>query len=93
MGEFLKFTQDASEARSFDVVRKVFEIAATALKNGDAALVNGVYVSFLEKLVFGSDAEKEAMLLMPEELKEARYAILDYDKRLLGRKLEVDDRD
>jgi len=52
MGEFLNFTQDAIEARSFDVVRKSFEIATAALKSGDASLLNAIYVAFLEKLDF-----------------------------------------
>jgi hypothetical protein len=92
MGEFLNFTQGAIEARSFDVVRKSFEIATTALRSGDAALLNAIYVAFLEKLDFRSDAGKEALLMMPAELKKGRCAILDYDEKLLGRKLEVDDR-
>ena len=29
---------------------------------------------------------------MPAELKRGRYEILDYDEKLLGRKLAVDDR-
>ena len=92
MGEFLNFVQEAIEARSFDVVRKSFEIATTALKSGDAALINAIYVSFLEKLDFRSEAGKEAMVLLPPDLKKGRYAVLDYDQKLLGRKLEVDDR-
>ena len=92
MGEFLNFTQDAIEARSFDVVRKSFEIATAALKSGDASLLNAIYVAFLEKLDFRSDAGKEARLLMPAELEKGRNAILDYDQKLLSRKLEVDDR-
>ena len=92
MGEFQDFTQKAIEARSFDVVRKSFEIATTALKSGDDALLNAIYVAFLEHLDFRSDAGKEAFLLMPAELKKGRYDILDYDEKLLGRKLAVDDR-
>lgn len=92
MGEFLSFTQEAIEARSFDVVRKSFEIATTALKSGDAALLNAIYVAFLEQLDFRSEAGKEAMLLMPAELKKGRYAVLDYDEKLLGRKHVLDDR-
>lgn len=92
MAEFLNFTQEAIEARSFDVVRKSFEIAAAALKSGDNALLNAIYVSFLERLDFGSDQGKEAFLLMPAELKIGRYNILDYDEKLLGRKLATDDR-
>jgi hypothetical protein len=49
-------------------------------------------VAFLEHLDFRSDAGKEAFLLMPAELKKGRYEILDYDEKLLGRKLAVDDR-
>jgi hypothetical protein len=92
MAEFLNFTQEAIEAHSTDVVRKSFEIATNALKNGDDALLNAIYVSFLEQLDFRSDAGKEALLLMPAELKKGRYDILDYDEKLLGRKLAVDDR-
>ena len=92
MGEFLNFTQGAIEAREFDVVRRSFEIATTALMRGDAALLNAIYVAFLEKLDFRSDSGKEALLLMPADLKKGRYAVLDYDEKLLGRKLEVDDR-
>ena len=92
MGEFLNFTQGAIEARSFDVVRKSFEIATTALKSGEDALLNAIYVSFLEHLDFRSDAGKEALLLMPVELKKGRYDVLDYDEKLLGRKLASDDR-
>ena len=60
MGEFLDFTQKAIEARSFDVVRKSFEIATTALKGGDDTLLNAIYVAFLEHLDFRSDAGKSA---------------------------------
>ncbi len=74
------------------MVRKSFEIATTALKRGDDALLNAIYVSFLEQLDFRSDAGKEALLLMPAELKKGRYEILDYDEKLLGRKLATDDR-
>jgi hypothetical protein len=41
---------------------------------------------------FRSDPGKEAFLLMPAELKIGRYKILDYDEKLLGRKLATDDR-
>jgi hypothetical protein len=92
MAEFLKFTQEAIEARSFGVARKSFEIATTALKSGEDALLNAIYVSFLEHLDFRSDAGKEALLLMPAELKKGRYDILAYDEKLLGRKLAADDR-
>ena len=92
VGEFLDFTQKAIETRSFDVVRKSFEIATTALKSGDDTLLNAIYVSFLEHLDFRSDAGKEAFLLIPAELKRGRYEILDYDEKLLGRKVAVDDR-
>jgi hypothetical protein len=92
MGEFLNFTQEAIETRSFDVVRKSFEIATTALKNGDAALLNAIYVGFLEQLDFRSDAGKDAILLMPAELKKGRYAVLDYDEELFGRKHGLADR-
>src|SRR5580692_2364507 len=92
MGEFLDFTQKAIEERLFDVVRRSFEIATTALKNGDDRLLNAIYVAFLEHLDFRSDAGKEAFLLMPAQLKKGRYDILDYDEKLLGRKLDVDDR-
>jgi hypothetical protein len=92
MGEFLDFTQKAIEERLFDVVRRSFEIATTALKSGDDRLLNAIYVAFLEHLDFRSDAGKEAFLLMPAELKKGRYEILDYDEKLLGRKLDVDDR-
>ncbi len=91
MTELLDFTQKAIEG-SFDVVRKSFEIATTALKSGDDTLLNAIYVAFLEHLDFRSDAGKEAFLLMPAELKKGRYEILDYDEKLLGRKLVVDDR-
>lgn len=92
MAEFLRFTQEAIESRSFDVVRKSFELAAIALKSGNDRLLNAIYVSFLEQLDFHSDAGTEALLLMPAELKKGRYDILDYDEKLLGRKLATDDR-
>jgi hypothetical protein len=92
MGEFLQFTQKAIEARLFDVVRKSFEVAAIALKSGDDQLLNAIYVAFLEGLDFRSGAGKEAFLLMPADLKKGRYEILNYAEKLLGRKLEVDDR-
>jgi hypothetical protein len=59
---------------------QTYAYATTALKNGDAALLNAIYVAFLEQLDFRSDAGKEAMLLMPAGLKKGRYAVLDYDK-------------
>ena len=92
MGEFLQFTQKAIEARLFDVVRRSFEVAAIALKSGDDQLLNAIYVAFLEDLDFRSSAGKDAFPLMPAGLKKGRYEILDYDEKLLGRKLEVDDR-
>ena len=84
MGEFLDFTQKAIETRSFDVVRKSFEIATTALKSGDDTLLNAIFVAFLKHLDFRSDAGKEVFLLMPAELKRGRYEILDYDEKLFG---------
>jgi hypothetical protein len=92
MMEFLIFTQEAIEARSFDVVRNCFEIATAALKTADDVLLNAIYVGFLEGLDFRGDAGKEALLLMPPELKKGRYEILDYDEKLLGRKWATDDR-
>lgn len=73
-------------------IRKSFEIATTALKGGDHALLNAIYVSFLEQLDFRSDAGKEALLLMPAELKKGRCDVLDYTEELLGRKLATDER-
>jgi hypothetical protein len=90
--EFMRFTQDAIEARSFEVVSKCFEIAAAALVEGEDGLRNAIYVSFLEHLDLRSDAGKQATQLMPVELKKGREEILDYDENLLGRKLSVDDR-
>lgn len=55
-------------------------------------MLNAIYVSFLEQLDFRSNAGKEAFVLMPAELKKARYDVLDYAEKLLGRKLETDDR-
>ena len=74
------------------MVRKSFEIATSALKGGDDPLLNAICVSFLERLDFRSDAGREALLLMPAKLKRGRYEILDYDEKLLGRKLATDDR-
>ncbi len=91
MMEFLKFTQNEIASRSFDVVRKCFEIAATGLKNGDDALRNAIYVSFLEGLDLRSDEGREAYTLMPDELKKGRDEILDYNQRLLGRKWSTDE--
>jgi hypothetical protein len=90
--EFMRFTQDAIETRSFEVVSKCFEIAAAALLEGEDSLRNAIYVSFLEHLDLRSDAGKQAAQLMPAELKKGREEILDYDEELLGRKLSVDDR-
>jgi hypothetical protein len=90
--EFLMFTQSAIEGRSFDVVFECFEIATAALKDGDESLRNAIFVSYLEGLDLRSDAGKQAAELMPQELREARHAVLDYDKRLLGRKWSTDER-
>jgi hypothetical protein len=90
--EFLRFTQAAIEAGSFAVVSRCFEIAASALTEGDERLRNAIYVSYLEHLDFRSDAGKQAAKLMPFRLKQGRDDILDYDEQLLGRKRAEDDR-
>jgi hypothetical protein len=83
----------ATRARSLIVVvRNSFEIETAALKTGDAALLDAIYVAFLEKVDFRSGAGKEAVLLMPAELRKGRYAIVDYNEKLLGRKLAINDR-
>lgn len=92
VAEFCRFTQDAIEMRSFEAVSKCFEIAITALKEGDGSLKNAIYVSYLEHLDFRSEAGKEGAQLMPPELQKARNDILDYDEQLLGRKRENDER-
>jgi hypothetical protein len=92
VSEFLRFTQSAIEARSFDVVSKCFSLASTALVEGDGSLRNAIYVSYLEHLDLRSEAGKCAAQLMPAELAKGREDILDYDAQLLGRKLPIDDR-
>ncbi len=92
VSEFKDFTQSAIEARSFEVVSRCFQIATAALLEGDDNLRNAVYVSYLEDLDFRSDAGKQALQLMPGELKPGRNDVLDYDEQLLGRKRRVDDR-
>jgi hypothetical protein len=92
VSEFRSFTQSAIESRSFDVVSQCFEIANSALAEGDDELKNAIYVSYLEHLDFWSDTGNCAAELMPPELKKGRNAILDYDEKLLGRKWPTDDR-
>jgi len=92
VSEFLWFTQNAIEARSFEKVSKCFALANAALLNGDESLRNAIYVSFLEHLDLRSDAGKQASKLMPAALKSGRDDILDYDAKLLGQKMPVDDR-
>ena len=90
--EFLRFTQAAIEARSFDVVSKCFEIANAALIQGNDGLRNAICVSYLEHLDLRSDAGKEAARLMPAELERARNHVFDYVEQLIGRKRPEDDR-
>jgi hypothetical protein len=92
VSEFKRFTQCAIEEQSFEVVSKCFQIATSALLEGDKSLRNAIYVSYLEHLDFRSDAGKRAAQLMPRELKQGRDDILDYDEQLLGRKWPLDDR-
>ena len=92
VGDFCRFTQAAIEMRSFEVVSKCFEIANTALTEGDGSLKNAIYVSYLEHLDFRSEAGKEGAQLMPPQLKQGRNDILDYDEQLLGRKRDNDER-
>lgn len=92
VSEFMLFTQSAIEARSFEVVSRCFQIATAALLEGDESLRNAIGVSYLEHLEFRSDAGKQAAELMPDELRQARYDVLDYDERLLGRKWPTDER-
>jgi hypothetical protein len=92
VSEFKDFTQRAIEARSFDVVSKCFQIALAALLDGDDAVRNAIYVSYLEDLDFRGDAGKQAAQMMPGELKQARNGVLGYGEQLLGRKWPLDDR-
>ncbi|HKR28034.1 MAG TPA: hypothetical protein VJS11_11290 [Acidobacteriaceae bacterium] len=92
ISEFLSFTQSAIEAGSLDVVAQCFEIATAALREGDEDLRNAIFVSYLEPLDLRSYAGKRAEELMPLELTQARYAVLNYDEQLLGRKLPTDER-
>jgi hypothetical protein len=91
VSEFRQFTQNAIEARSSGVVSSCFQIATTALRDGDEALRNAIYVSYLEDLDFRSDAAKQAKQLMPSELKKGLDDILDYNEQL-GREQPRDDR-
>jgi hypothetical protein len=43
VGEFMRFTQSAIEAGSFDVVSQCFEVATAALIEGDESLRNAIY--------------------------------------------------
>jgi hypothetical protein len=92
MSELTTFTQTAINAGSFDVVQKSFRIAEVALESGDDALLNAIYVSYLETLDFRGDAGKEALKLMPAKLSKGRDFILDYFKKLMGRKRCNDER-
>jgi hypothetical protein len=92
MMEFLVFTQNAIKQLSFDTVTKCFTIANAALKDGDAALRNAVYVSFLENLDLSGDDGRQAAEIMPSDLRVGRDKILDYAQELLGRKLPTDNR-
>jgi len=92
MMEFLAFTQNAVKQRSFDIVTKCFTIASAALQDGDNALKNAVYVSFLKDLDLSSDDGQQAAEIMPSDLKVGRDNILDYDRKLLGRKWPTDSR-
>ena len=92
VSEFLHFTQNEIEAQSFEIVSRCFKLATAALVEGDDSLKNAIYVSYLEHLDLRSDSGKLAANLMPMALKQGREDILDYDERLLGRRLSVDDR-
>jgi hypothetical protein len=92
VSDFCRFTQDAIEMRSVEVVSRCFEIATTALGEGDDSVKNAIYVSYLEHLDFRSEAGKQAAQCMPPELHKARNDILDYDEQLLGRKRDNDER-
>lgn len=91
VSEFRQFTQNAIEAHSFGVVSSCFQTATTALREGDDALKNAIYVSYLEELDFRSDAAKQAKQLMPGELKKGLDDILEYNERL-GKMQPQDDR-
>jgi hypothetical protein len=90
--EFLGFTQAAIEAGSYDVVSKCFEIANTALSQGNDGLRNAICVSYLAHLDLRSDAGNEAAHLMPAELERARNDVFDYVEQLIGRKRPEDNR-
>lgn len=92
VAEFERFTQSAIEERSFGIVSKCFQIAASAIFEGDEYLRNAIAVSYLEHLDFRSDAGKEARQLIPGELRQCRDDILDYNRQLLGQKWPLDDR-
>ena len=75
-----------------EVQRRCFQIATTALLEDDDDLRNAICVSYLEHLDIHTDAGKQAVQLMPRELKKGRDQILDYNEKLLGRKWPLDDR-
>jgi len=91
VSEFRQFTQNAIEAHSFEVASSCFQIATTALCEGDEELRNAIYVSYLEDLDFRSDAAKQAKQLMSSELKKGLDDILDYNESL-GKEQPRDDR-
>jgi hypothetical protein len=91
VSEFRQFTQNAIEAHSFGVVSSCFQIATTALRDGDEELRNAIYVSYLEDLDFRSDVAKQAKQLMPNQLKKGLDDILDYNEQLC-KKQPRDDR-
>jgi hypothetical protein len=76
MSAFLEFAETAIAARDQVLVRRVFLFADRVLAQGNAEVRNALCVSFLEHLPSSSEAEREAISLLPVSLRSAREEAL-----------------
>lgn len=82
MGAFLQHTMDAIRNGDRDVVAACFAFADDLLVRGDDAVVNAVYVSFLEHLVFEGRKTAWAKTVLSPRLEAARQEIAGYMQQL-----------
>lgn len=82
MGTFARFTNRAISTYDRATVKRAFALARQFFPDGDAALLNEFYVSYLEALDLESPAGHEAKKLMPPLLLRGWDEINEYLENL-----------
>jgi hypothetical protein len=87
MMEFKIFTEKAGKNGDWDTVERCLRLADVLLRQGDAAIKNAIYVTYLEELPRHGEIHDRIRHMMTPELRQGWDDILAYLEELLGKKM------